>query len=189
MAMQGSGAGAAPPGWYPDPEGRVRWWDGEQWGPLPQGGEGGGGGTTSDSRTTAMLAHLLGIFTGFLGPLVIYLLNGEKDPFVRHHAAEALNFQLTMLIAWFATVLLMFVLVGLLVAPVLFVSPSSSRSRAGGRQPGRVVDLPDQHPHGPGRSGRLTHRAPEPSAPARGRPTSDRAPWARRGVDGYARRR
>lgn len=119
MAMQGSGAGAAPPGWYPDPEGRVRWWDGTRWGPLqPAGGPAGGG---SDSRTTAMLAHLLAIFTGFLGPLVIYLLNGEKDPFVRHHAAEALNFQLTMLIAWFATILLMFVLVGLLVAPVLFV--------------------------------------------------------------------
>jgi hypothetical protein len=27
---------AAPPGWYPDPAGLVRWWDGTQWTPVTQ---------------------------------------------------------------------------------------------------------------------------------------------------------
>lgn len=69
----------------------------------------------------AMLAQLLGLLSGFVGPLVIYLVNGEKDPFVRHHASESLNFQLTLLIAWLVTFALMLVLVGFLLFPVVLV--------------------------------------------------------------------
>jgi uncharacterized Tic20 family protein len=69
----------------------------------------------------AVLAQALGIVVGFVGPLIIYLVNGEKDPFVRHHAAEALNFQLTLLIAYLVSFVLMFVLIGFLLIPVLIV--------------------------------------------------------------------
>jgi uncharacterized Tic20 family protein len=40
---------------------------------------------------------LLGIFTSFLGPLIIYLVK-KDDEFVSDQAREALNFQLTLLI-------------------------------------------------------------------------------------------
>jgi uncharacterized Tic20 family protein len=69
----------------------------------------------------AVLAQALGIVTGFLGPLVIYLINGEKDPFVRHHAAEALNFQITLLIGYVVAFVLSLILIGLLLLPILFV--------------------------------------------------------------------
>lgn len=46
-----------------------------------------------------MLSHLLAIFTGWLGPLIIYLVEKDKNAFTRHSAAEALNFQLTVMIA------------------------------------------------------------------------------------------
>jgi hypothetical protein len=107
-------AGQTPPGWYPDPNGQMRWWDGRQWGQVAQGQAAATTGATTgtDPKTMAMLAQLLGIFTGFLGPLIIYLTNGEKDPFVRHHSAEALNFQITLVIGYIASVVLMLVLIG-----------------------------------------------------------------------------
>lgn len=68
----------------------------------------------SDSRAWAMGAHLsglgIGLMTGavlgFLGPMVIWLLRKDEDVFVDHHAKEALNFQLTVLVALFASVIL-----------------------------------------------------------------------------------
>src|SRR5689334_18509273 len=93
-----------PPGWYPDAYGTTRWWDGQQWGvaatPVPAVPT-----TTSDPKSMAVLAQVLGILTGWLGPLIIYLINGDKDRFVKHHAAEALNFHLTVMIAYLASVI------------------------------------------------------------------------------------
>lgn len=110
-----------PPGWYPDGQGGTRWWDGQQWGvaasqvPAVQTGTGG------DPKSMAVLAQVLGIVTGFLGPLIIYLVNGDKDPFVRHHSAEALNFQLTVLIAYLVSFVLMLVLIGFVLIFVVWV--------------------------------------------------------------------
>jgi len=61
-----------------------------------------------------MLAHLLGAFTGFIGPLLIWLLKKDSDPFVDDQGKEALNFQLTILIAMFASVVLAVVSCGFL---------------------------------------------------------------------------
>ena len=59
---------------------------------------------SGESRTAAMLAHLAGpiaaaVSAGWLsivGPLVVWLLYKDKDPFVRHQSADAFNFQVTM---------------------------------------------------------------------------------------------
>ena len=58
------------------------------------------GGDDKDSRTMAMLAHILGALIGFLGPLVIWLLKKDQSAFVDSQAKEALNFQLTLLIGY-----------------------------------------------------------------------------------------
>jgi uncharacterized Tic20 family protein len=55
---------------------------------------------SKDDRTMGMLAHLLGIFLAFLGPLIIWLIKKDQSPFVDDQGKEALNFQLVMLIAW-----------------------------------------------------------------------------------------
>jgi uncharacterized Tic20 family protein len=74
-----------------------------------------------------MLCHLLGIFTGFLGPLVIWLVQKDRCTFLDHHGREALNFQLTILLVMMclgsATFVLMFVFVGVLLIPVLIAVP------------------------------------------------------------------
>lgn len=62
-----------------------------------------GGGITPEGRQMAMLAHLLGALFGFLGPLIIWLTQKDKDPFANDQGKEALNFQLTMLIGYVAT--------------------------------------------------------------------------------------
>jgi uncharacterized Tic20 family protein len=121
VSEQQQPTGQTPPGWYPDQSGQMRWWDGQQWGQAaqPQAQATGGGGT--DPKTMAMLAQLLGIFTGFLGPLIIYLINGEKDPYVRHHSAEALNFQITLFIGYLASFALMLVLIGFITFFVVWI--------------------------------------------------------------------
>lgn len=61
-------------------------------------------GIPSESRNWAMGAHLSAfvgawIALAFLGPLVIWLIRREQgDAFAEHHAREALNFNLSMLI-------------------------------------------------------------------------------------------
>jgi len=55
------------------------------------------GPPTKDEINMGMLAHLLGIFTGFLGPLIIWLVKKEDSKFVDAAGKEALNFQISML--------------------------------------------------------------------------------------------
>jgi uncharacterized Tic20 family protein len=50
----------------------------------------------------AILSHVLCVLVGFLAPLVIYLVKRDESAYVRAHAKESLNFQLTMLCAWIA---------------------------------------------------------------------------------------
>lgn len=55
---------------------------------------------TADDRNMAMLCHLLSIFTGFIGPLIVWLAKKDQSPFVYHHGKESLNFQITVFLAW-----------------------------------------------------------------------------------------
>jgi len=54
---------------------------------------------TKEEQTMALIAHLLGIFTSFIGCLIIWLIKKEESDYIGDQAKEALNFQLTMLIA------------------------------------------------------------------------------------------
>ena len=55
---------------------------------------------TPDDRTWAMLAHISPIVgIGFIGPLVVWLIYKDKSPFVADQAKEALNFNLSVIIA------------------------------------------------------------------------------------------
>ena len=56
---------------------------------------------TSDEKTFALLAHVLGIFLGFMAPLVIFLIKRESK-FVSFHALQSLVWHIIYLIVVFA---------------------------------------------------------------------------------------
>ncbi len=74
---------------------------------------------SAEERQWAMFAHLsalLGLVTAgwacFLGPLVIWLVKKDTMPFVADQAKEALNFNITIMIAGAICWILVFVLIG-----------------------------------------------------------------------------
>lgn len=80
-----------------------------------------GGEVSKDSKTFGMLCHLLGIFTGFLGPLIIWLIKKDQDKFVDDQGKEALNFQITFIIAWIVGVVSIFICIGAILLPVIAI--------------------------------------------------------------------
>jgi uncharacterized Tic20 family protein len=73
---------------------------------------------TSEERTWAWVSHA-GCFVGaavamaFLVPLVIMLTKGKESAYVRRHAVESLNFQLSVLVYAAVSALLTLVVIGL----------------------------------------------------------------------------
>ena len=79
----------------------------------------------AEEKQWAMFAHLsalLGLFTGgigaVVGPLVIWLIKKDTMPFVDDQGKEALNFNISVLIAvaalWIVGTILLFILIGFL---------------------------------------------------------------------------
>jgi uncharacterized Tic20 family protein len=77
--------------------------------------------STSDDRTLAALLHLSAFVLSFVGPLVIWLVQRERSPFIDHHGKQAVNFHLSMLLYSFVTFIAIFFLIGLLLLPFLIV--------------------------------------------------------------------
>ena len=88
---------------------------------------------SSEEKMWATIAHLsalTGWITGFgyiAGPLIVYLVKKDSMPFAAAEAKEALNFNITWLVATIllavATFVLSFVLIGLALIPVLIAIP------------------------------------------------------------------
>jgi len=81
--------------------------------------------SASEERTWAMVAHV-GVFVaawfamGFLCPLAVWLVFRGRSEFVRRHALESLNFQVSLLIYTAIAVVLVLITFGL---GVLIVIP------------------------------------------------------------------
>src|SRR5690349_3429082 len=55
--------------------------------------------TTQDERLWAMLSYLLSLLTGFVAPLVIYIVKRDGSRFVAFHALQAVFVNLVTLVA------------------------------------------------------------------------------------------
>ena len=75
--------------------------------------------TTKDERTWAMLCHLSTLagfiipFGNIIGPLVLWLIKKDEFPLVNDQGKEAVNFQISMTIYIIASIILIFLLVGI----------------------------------------------------------------------------
>jgi uncharacterized membrane protein len=77
---------------------------------------------TSEERTMSLLAHLLGLFTNILAPIIIYFIQKDKSKFVAFHALQAILFQIALGIAVFVSGLLCMVLIGFLLLPIVVIA-------------------------------------------------------------------
>lgn len=68
---------------------------------------------TKDDKTMALLAHLLGILTSVIGPLIIWAMKKDTSPFLDDQGKEAMNFQITALIGWVIVMVLAVVTCGI----------------------------------------------------------------------------
>jgi uncharacterized protein len=83
---------------------------------------------TENERTWGMLAHLsalagvvVWLLGCVLGPLAVYLSRRDQSEFVAEHAREALNFNITVVLAAIVCMALMVVFVGFILGTALFI--------------------------------------------------------------------
>lgn len=70
---------------------------------------------TIETKITAMLCHLFMI----VGPLVIMFTRKNASSYLDYHSKEALNFQITLAIAYIISAVLMVILIGALLMPLV----------------------------------------------------------------------
>ncbi|WP_377643329.1 DUF4870 domain-containing protein [Oryzobacter terrae] len=87
----------------------------------------------NEERTWGMLSHVVGGaamvlsggFLGFVGSLVIYLMYKDRGPFVRAHAANSLNVQITaaigFLVGWLLTITIIGAIIGIPILIAVFI--------------------------------------------------------------------
>ncbi|GAB2677343.1 DUF4870 domain-containing protein [Thalassiella azotivora] len=118
-----------PSGGYPGPSGGYPGAPGGYPGahPGPQGPPRPDAMSPDQERTWAVVSHLSAfaaayVALGFLGPLVCMLVIGDRSPYARRQAVEALNFNLTWLIYIVVSAVLLIVLVGFVLLPLVGIA-------------------------------------------------------------------
>ena len=79
--------------------------------------------SAEDERTWGAISHAGAViamicsagFLGFLASIAVYVIYKDRGPFVREHTRQALNFQLTLLIAYVVGGILSTIFIGFLV--------------------------------------------------------------------------
>jgi len=83
---------------------------------------------SKEVRQWAMLCHFaafLGLvfpFGSLLGPLILWQIKKDMDPLIDDQGKEALNFQITVAIAWLVCMVLGFVVIGFVLMLILVVA-------------------------------------------------------------------
>lgn len=76
---------------------------------------------SNDDKNIATITHLGGILFSFIPALIVWLLKKDDSEYIAAQAKEALNFQITVLLAQFVAGVLIFILVGFLLLAIIWV--------------------------------------------------------------------
>ena len=77
---------------------------------------------SADDKNIVVLTHLGGILFSFLPGLIVWLLKKDDNAYIGENAREALNFQITLMIAYFISWILAFILIGFVLIGVLWLA-------------------------------------------------------------------
>lgn len=77
---------------------------------------------SANDNNLAVVAHILGLFTSFVGPLIMYFIYKENgSEFLKNNIKNSLNFQISIFIYSLAAVPFSFIIIGLLVIFILSI--------------------------------------------------------------------
>ncbi|MFZ5439023.1 MAG: DUF4870 domain-containing protein [Myxococcota bacterium] len=68
---------------------------------------------SEDEKIWGLLTHVSALVTTFLGPIIALAVKGNESRWVRAHAIEALNFNITLLIVYAVGLVTSFLFVGI----------------------------------------------------------------------------
>lgn len=75
----------------------------------------------NDEKNIATITHLGGMVFSFIPALIVFLLKKDDSVYIREQSAEALNFQITILLAQFVASILVLILVGFLLLGLIWL--------------------------------------------------------------------
>jgi uncharacterized protein len=77
---------------------------------------------SSDEKNIAVLTHLGGIFFCIFPGLIVWLLKKDDSPYLGGQAREALNFQITLLLAYVISWILAIILIGFVLMGIIWLA-------------------------------------------------------------------
>lgn len=77
---------------------------------------------SANDKNIAVLTHLGGIFFSFLPGLIVWLLKKDDSAYVGEQAREALNFQISVLLFYLVSYILMLLLIGFVLLAVVWLA-------------------------------------------------------------------
>jgi uncharacterized protein len=77
---------------------------------------------SNDDKNIATVTHLAGTVFSFIPGLVVWVLKKDDSAYLADQSKEALNFQITVLMAAFVAKLLMWVLIGFAIFPLIILA-------------------------------------------------------------------
>ena len=76
---------------------------------------------SNDDKNIATVTHLGGTVFSFIPGLLVWILKKDDSPYIAGQAKEALNFQITVMLAMFAASILVWLLIGIVLIPIVWL--------------------------------------------------------------------
>jgi uncharacterized Tic20 family protein len=76
---------------------------------------------SNDDKNIATVTHLGGTVFSFVPSLIVWILKKDDSAYLGDQAKEALNFQITVMIATFVASILVWLLVGFILLPIIWL--------------------------------------------------------------------
>ena len=75
----------------------------------------------SDDKNIATITHLAGTVFSFVPALIVWVLKKDDSAYLADQAKEALNFQITIALAMFVASILVWLLIGFILIPIVWL--------------------------------------------------------------------